>query len=499
MGHFAYTGAGLSPTRLPDRGRNLLGRPVLVRVAPAQARDAEHAGRNQEGVGADPGGGRGEAGRGIAQGGDEEIGHAHAGRHLQHTGQDGEDAVAHPLDGEADDIHQGQGDAEGAVDQDILAGQGTQQFQLRLLGIQEQHGTLAGEEHHGEQDGPGADHPQQGAGADPLAQPPQLQGPHVLAAVGGHGGSHGVKGAAEQLKQLASRRHRRHIGAAQAVDRSLEHDGADGGDGVLKPHGHPHDAQVAAGIRIQPPLLPGHPEDGVLLPHIGQAGHAGDPLGHHRGDGRPRHPGVEPQNKGKVQEDVQHRGQGQEVHRCPAVPQRADDPRQQVVEEGGGDAHKDDEDIDVCAVEDVRRRLHHRENGPAQQTRGHREHQGEQGGEIGGVGHVAAHANRVVGPHPLRHGNGKSVAHPHAEADHQKADGAGGAHRRQGARAQQLAHDHGVHQVIELLEQHAQQRGQPKAENQPHGAAGRQILHHKEHLASRRRGRTSAVPNNGLL
>ena len=36
---------------------------------------------------------------------------------------------------------------------------------------------------------------------------------------------------------------------------------------------------------------------------------------------------------------------------------------------------------------------------------------------------------------------------------------------------QQLAHNHGVHQVVELLEQQSKQGGQGKAQDQPHGAA----------------------------
>ena len=211
---------------------------------------------------------------------------------------------------------------------------------------------------------------------------------------------------------------------------------------------------------VQPPLLLSGAEDGILFPHVHQTGQAGHRLRGDGGDGRSRHPRLEIQDQGEVQEDVQERGQGQKIHRRFAVPQRADDGGQQVVEEGGRDAHEDDEDIGIGVVDDVRRGAHHHQNVPAEQPRGHGEHQGEQGGEIGGVGHKAAHLAIFPGPHPLGHRDGKAVAHPHAEADDEKVDGAGGAHRRQGLGPQQLAHDHGVHQIIKLLEQHAAQGGQ---------------------------------------
>ena len=154
---------------------------------------------------------------------------------------------------------------------------------------------------------------------------------------------------------------------------------------------------------VQPPLLLSGAEDGILFPHVHQTGQAGHRLRGDGGDGRSRHPRLEIQDQGEVQEDVQERGQGQKIHRRFAVPQRADDGGQQVVEEGGRDAHEDDEDIGIGVVDDVRRGVHHHQNVPAEQPRDHGEHQGEQGGEIGGVDHEAAHLGILFGPHPLGH------------------------------------------------------------------------------------------------
>ena len=450
----------------------------MERHFPTQAADADQAGWDQEQIGAHPGGGRGEAGGRVSKHGYQEKGHARPGDHLQHTGQNGKSAVSHPLDGKPDDVDQGEGNEEGAADHNVLAGESHQPLHLRLARVQEQHGAGLGKEQHPSKGQRRVQHSQQRTGPDPLPQAFQLPGPHVLAAVGGHGGPHGVKGTAQQLKELAPSGHRRHIGAAQTVHRRLEHDGADGGDGVLHPHGNSYDAQGPAGGPVQPPLLSAHTEHRVLLCHEDEAGRAGDALRYHRGDGRPRHTGVKPQDEGEIQRDVQHGRESQKIYRGPAVPQGAQDPRQQIVEKRGGDPQEDNKDIALGVRKNILRGVHHRENGAAQKAGGHREHQGEQDGEVGRVCHMPAHADVVAGPHPLGHRDSKPAAHPHAEADDKKVDGAGRAHRRQSLGPQQLPHDHRVHQIIELLKQHAQQRGQAKAQNQPHGAARRQILGH---------------------
>ena len=184
-------------------------------------------------------------------------------------------------------------------------------------------------------------------------------------------------------------------------------------------------------MEVEPPLLPGHVEDGVFLHHVEQAGQAGHPLGSHRGDGRPRHPRLTAQDQGEVQQDVQHGGQRQEVYRRPAVPQGADDSGQKIVQECGGDAHEDDEDVGVRAVEDVRRGVHGGQDPAAQQAGGRGEDYGENHRQPRCVRHVAAHFGGLARTHPLGNRDGEAAAHPHAEADDEKVDGAGGAHRRQ--------------------------------------------------------------------
>ena len=246
----------------------------------------------------------------------------------------------------------------------------------------------------------------------------------------------------------------------------------------MQAHGQAHGAKGLAGVGVKPPLLPGNSENGEPLHHIHQARHAGHRLGHHRGNAGPGHAPVQQQNEAQVQHDVQPGGQRQEVNRGPAVPQGADDGRQQVIQEYHRNAHEDDEDIGVGIPKEVGRGVHGDQDIPAEDAGAHGEHQGNDGGQVGGVGHIPAHLGVVLGAHPLGHGDGEAGAHPQAESDDEKVDGAGGAHRPQGLGAQQLAHDHGVHHVIELLEQQPQQGGYRKAQDQPHGAARGKVFSH---------------------
>ena len=75
--------------------------------------DAGDAGGDQEQVRSYPGCRGGEAYGAETEHRHQAHGNAGAGDHFQHAGQNGKDAVAHALDGEADDVHQSQGEEEG--------------------------------------------------------------------------------------------------------------------------------------------------------------------------------------------------------------------------------------------------------------------------------------------------------------------------------------------------------------------------------------------------
>ena len=99
----------------------------------------------------------------------------------------------------------------------------------------------------------------------------QLPGPHILSAEGGHGGSQGVKGTAEEHADFAACRHRGHCHGAQGIDCGLQDYTSYGGDGILQPHGNSHVAQNLHIMGIRPPLVIIHLKNGKFLFHVQQA------------------------------------------------------------------------------------------------------------------------------------------------------------------------------------------------------------------------------------
>ena len=57
----------------------------------------------------------------------------------------------------------------------------------------------------------------------------------------------------------------------------------------------------------------------------------------------------------------------------------------------------------------------------------------------------------------MRYGDSKSVADTHAETDHQEINGSGRAYCRQVIHTKKSSYDHGIHQIVKLLEQKTEQ------------------------------------------
>ena len=437
-------------------------------------------GGQQEQVRQDPGGGRGKAGGGEAKYRHQERQSAPGG-HLKEPRQGGQRREAHPLDHKPDNVYQGQREIEQRAGQQILP---RQRQQRRALLVQEQHVQRLGKGPEHRQRDPGVEGPQQRAGAHALVQPVPLLCPHVLPAVGGHGAAHGVKGTAEKDGHLAGRCDRCDIDGPQPVDGGLHHHAANGGDGVLQPHGQTHDAQLLQPRPLTAPVLPRHAQHRVAPDHPHQAPRPRQQLGQDRGQGRAEHVQMERQNKQDVQRNVDQRRRDLPDDRRAAVPQGAQDAGGEVVEEVGGQSGKNGGDIGVGAGIDVRRSMHPRQDGAAQAHSGRRQDSADARAQPHAVGHIAPQLLLVACAELLGHRDGKAAAHAHTESHHQEVDGAGGAHSRQRRAAQRLAHNSGVNHVVELLEQVSEQHRDAKAENQPHRAAPCQIFRHNDITSS---------------
>jgi hypothetical protein len=83
----------------------------------------------------------------------------------------------------------------------------------------------------------------------------------------------------------------------------------------------------------------------------------------------------------------------------------------------------------------------------------------------------------VPGPEILGDDDGATEGHADDQGDQGEDDGEGGADCGQGIFAQKIPHDDGVYDVVELLEQVAQQHGHCEIENEPGRFSCREIPH----------------------
>ena len=430
-----------------------------------QTAAAPEVGGNQKRVGHNPRGGGGEAGCRKSED-RHQAGHTRPRKHLQHPGQSGQRGEAHALDHKPENIDHRQQEVEEHIGQQTLAGQGQQP---RAGLVQKEHIQPVAECPQHPQRRRGVHRPQQHAGADALMEPVPLPGPHVLSAVGGHGGPHGIKGAGKEEIHLVGGRHGRDIDSAQSVDGGLDHHAADGGDGVLQPHGQAHQAQIGHPPLLPAPVLPLHPQHGEAPGQPRQTSQPGHELGEHRGEGRAEHIHMEIEDEDHVQDNVRQGGGDEPDDRRAAVAHGPEDPGGVVVQEVGRQAGEDGDDVDKGPLIDIGGGVHHRQDIPAEEHGNGGERRRADGAQPDAPGHVAAQLLVVARAELLGGGDGKAAAHPGAEAHHQEVDGPGGAHRRQGVAPQGLAHDGGVHHAVELLEQIAKQEGNAEAEDLPHG------------------------------
>ena len=187
-------------------------------------------------------------------------------------------------------------------------------------------------------------------------------------------------------------------------------------------------------------------------------------LGGHRGPGGSRHSHPEAKDKDQVQGDVQKGRGGEEEEGGAAIPQGPKDAGEKVIQHGGGDAPKDDDNIEIGVREDIRRGVHKGQHRGGGKDGGGGEKKGDSSREKDGPRRRSAHPPVVPGAEVLGHRDGKTAANPGNKSQHQKAQGAGGAHPRQGGDPHKPPHDEGIRHAVELLEQAPQHQGAAKKE-----------------------------------
>ena len=197
---------------------------------PVQLLPHPQIGRNQKNVGGDPCHRAGEAHGLKARRRDPEQADQSPGQHFEHTGKHRQLGKAQTLNHETEHIHKGQRRAEGhPVHDKILSVRQNRRF-LRADEQAQQCGAKILDQEKGDD---GIDQAECHAGAHSLADPIQLFRADILAAVGGHGGAQRVQRAADQLRHLIAGGDRRHRVGTQPVNARLQHNAANGGDGIL--------------------------------------------------------------------------------------------------------------------------------------------------------------------------------------------------------------------------------------------------------------------------
>ena len=430
----------------------------------------------QEQAGRDPGGGVGQLRAEVSQNRNQYNRHCRAGDHLGHTGQHRERREAKPLDGVAPDDQRTQRHKEHTVPEQILAAHGNDvDF---LGGVEEQRHDLHVGKVQDQRRADAVDQNDQHGAVHTLANAVHAGRAEVLTRISRHGRADALQRDGQQVLGLAAGCDSGHRRAAQHIDGPLHDNAADGCDAALQAHRHTDAQQTHTGLFREGQIVLFHFQHVEFSAEINKAQDAGDDLRNISCQRRAEHAEVERHDKQKVKADVQCAGQNQKVKRRLAVAQRAHDGRHHIVQKDKRDARKDPADVDDRAVNDVVGRLHQLHHRAGQCNGADGQHHTGRNAEPGGVGNMAAQVLIVPRAEQLCYRNRKAVADADDEAQNQIVDRAGSADRGQRTDTAEPAHDDGIRQRIELLEQVAQHQRQGEQENNFERAAARKVFCH---------------------
>ena len=302
-----------------------------------------------------------------------------------------------------------------------------------------------------------------------------LPGAHVLSAIGRHGGGQGIKHTAEEHAQLSARSDSSHGADTQAVDGPLHHDGTDGRDGILQAHRKPDQHQPAHEYEVRLSVFRGKAENREAADHDQHASDTGNQLGDQRGHGGTGDIHVNVEDEHQVQHHIDQGCENQEIDRCFAVTERAENAAGHVVEHGDRDAHENDADIGDGRIDDFLRCVHKAEHPGACEAGDDGDDNGERRAQIDGGGDIFPHAGLIARTEGLGDGNGKAGARTLNKAKDEEVDRAGITDGGQLGGAEHLADNGGIDKTVELLKQKPEQQGRGKRQDQPQGTALGQV------------------------
>ena len=251
------------------------------------------------------------------------------------------------------------------------------------------------------------------------------------------------------------------------VDVRLDKDVGKGGDAHLYGRGYADGAdfpeQAAFELRV-----PGvDPVIRVAADEHADHQYGGEPLGHDGGHSRPGNAHAEK----LYEQNVQHRvGQGRENEKIKGVGGVAHSPEDagaDVIEQKPRNAHKIDPEILHRLGEHVVRRVHQAQHVRCKQHAQHRQHHAHDQRQRHGGLDRSVELFPVLCPVVLGDHHARAAGKTHEYSDQGVDDGPCTAHSGKGLFAHIVAHNDGVHRIVKLLKDVADQQRKREIDQQP--------------------------------
>ena len=399
--------------------------------------------------------------------GGEDIGQGHPGAQGAHREHHRHPRPVHRPEVAVEEEEHADAQVEGPLDAQVPGAHGDDLGGLRphehrhQPGGQQAHRPADGqaEHHHPEHRPPGAP-------ADALP----LLGPEVLGHKGGEGVAEVLDGHVGQGVDLHRHGEGGHHRGAEAVHQPLDQEDAEVHHRLLQAGEARQAQQLPQGGPAPVAVLLPHPQGGEGFPGVQGQALPRQVLGEHRGQGRPLDPHGQGDHEEQVQADVQHHGNPQKEQGGGGVAHRAQEVGEEVIEEGGKDPPEDPEEIGPGEAGDVPRNAEKDQDGLYGQVDRQVQGQGDGPDEEEGLKDAVAQPGRV--PPAKLDGEVDAAAHaqPQKDGGEKGHQSVGGPHRSQGPLPDELPHHPGVGQIVQLLQEVAQDQGEGKPQQAPGNA-----------------------------
>ena len=228
------------------------------------------------------------------------------------------------------------------------------------------------------------------------------------------------------------------------------------------------------------PVVAEHAQLAEISRAVSRAEDGGDELRKHRRPRRARDAHAERHDEDYVERDVQERREYKEVKRRPAVAERAQNVRYQVIRDRRARAEHDGEHIIVGHPVNFGRRVHPSDDRARRGAAENRQHDGEDERQQRGGRYRPPHAHLAARAEALPDADAEAARQPLHEAENEIDESPRRADRRERLRAHRAPDDDRIRERVKKLKQIAADNRQRKGEDRPRRTPRRQILNHSD-------------------